>query len=426
MSDAKQEIAAVISQTVDAKENKADRKDEPIEIARQLEDEACKENNEYEVLTLYEGTLAYNEKTNRYQVKVGKTGNSKTVMVSKSQHGGSQERAFDAALALRNEMALKLGLVKTFRFYKRTPEISQYFAGFFDGDGCIQLVVKSGLRAEIFQSSVDDNPPPVLEWVVKYYGGKIHHRAERKTETSKNYWEWTAAGQIARRVLEDVSQFGIVKQPQADAVLKLVADVPRDNAQLKLGRDGAPEKIKKLIQKIRKNKNLPVDKSRLTNAYVAGLADAEGCVTLQAAHGMNERFTIAQKSFPNILKEIRAKYGKKSFFTQTDGEKICVGWCGIAASEVLEKIMPFLMVKRSQAEHATTYMEERRKQRPHGVNSPLSEAQKHKDAVAQLKCSRLKGHKRKLKITEKELGLPPLKKPRSAESESESSESGTE
>lgn len=87
-----------------------------------------------------------------------------------------------------------------------------YLAGFFDGEGCIQIN-KGSLRLAVCQL----NPKP-LEMLQARYGGQIHHRPAGATTRFAYVWSVMARG--GGEALRELSPHLIVKRDEAEVALQ--------------------------------------------------------------------------------------------------------------------------------------------------------------------------------------------------------------
>ncbi len=182
--------------------------------------------------------------------------------------------------------------------------LDDYIAGVFDGDGSIVMSMVGTaayksvqLKAELTQCNAE-----FLAMVRKHFGtGAIY-----KDKRVNKYRKETSAclrfmGAHARPLLTIMARRGIVKAEQAQLALDFLA-LPR----------GACEEKKAALLRLRE---LNADKTayakdytRLTDAYIAGLFDAEGNV-YQSGKTSKLYVKITQKSVPQLLHKIAEYLG---------------------------------------------------------------------------------------------------------------------
>ncbi len=98
-----------------------------------------------------------------------------------------------------------------------------YMAGFFDGEGCINLArrTKRGKRCRI-HISISNTNEWVIQWFHFNFGGSIVFE-DRTSENPnwQNVWRWSiTSGQQALRFLQAISPYLILKKPQAELAVK--------------------------------------------------------------------------------------------------------------------------------------------------------------------------------------------------------------
>jgi hypothetical protein len=94
-----------------------------------------------------------------------------------------------------------------------TTADAAYAAGFFDGEGSINIRLPSkgsGHRLVIHVAQANRLP---LEWLRERWGGSV--RPLKRPADRKPVWEWTLASKQAKRFLEAVLVFLIVKRAEA-------------------------------------------------------------------------------------------------------------------------------------------------------------------------------------------------------------------
>lgn len=184
-----------------------------------------------------------------------------------------------------------------------------YIAGMFDGDGSIvmSLVGTAACKSVQLKVELTQCDQAFLRGIRARLGAGVIYK---DTRVGKYRKEAAAClrlvGAHARPLLDIVSRRGIIKAPQARLALEFLA-LPR----------GACDDKKVMRERMR---GLNADKaayakdySRLTDAYVAGLFDAEGNVY---HFGTKMYVKITQKSDPQLLHAIAAHLGYGSLSEQ--------------------------------------------------------------------------------------------------------------
>ncbi len=182
-----------------------------------------------------------------------------------------------------------------------------YIAGMFDGDGSIVMTMVGGayksvqLKAELTQCNAE-----FLDMVRARFGTGVIYKDKRVHKYRK---ETSAClrfvGAHARSLLDIVAKRGIIKAEQAKLALEF----------LSLPRGACGEKTAALLRMRELNADKTAydkDYTRMTDAYVAGLFDAEGNV-YQSGTGTTSKLKlyvkITQKSDPELLHKIAQHLG---------------------------------------------------------------------------------------------------------------------
>lgn len=98
--------------------------------------------------------------------------------------------------------------------------IHAYFAGLIDGEGTISLDKVDARRPNSRNPTVKVNMTceAVIRALHAEYGGYLGFRPRAK-EHYKDQWIWRVKAQMARKCLEQILPYLIVKKPEAEAVL---------------------------------------------------------------------------------------------------------------------------------------------------------------------------------------------------------------
>ena len=104
-----------------------------------------------------------------------------------------------------------------------------YFAGFFDGEGCISLV-RGGPTIAVAVVQVDRAP---LDLLSSTYGGKVNLHGKPAKESHQQAYRWQVYGSRARVFLEDVRPYLIVKAEKTDEALAMRDPRPYTTRQMR-------------------------------------------------------------------------------------------------------------------------------------------------------------------------------------------------
>lgn len=264
------------------------------------------------------------------------------------------------------------GLTRRYSFPIPCTKTQEYLSGFFDGDGCISVTSGGGLSVIIGQSSVDAKSPTILCELQKYFGGTVKMVSDW-TPTEKPMYHLQISGALAHRLIEMVSNYGIVKRPQADLVMKSIV-TERDSCGFQLKYDDSHALCADLKRAKKEYHSISIDISRITVPWIAGFADAEGSVRW----ANTTRFQWTQSSCPRLLTCMQRVIGGT-----VDKETVAV--YGPSAIKWMRKLRPYLIVKKPQIELILAYHKivEKRKKRGERKRSS-EEVEKMKELRSQL------------------------------------------
>lgn len=268
----------------------------------------------------------------------------------------STSDAYNAVWDTRREYSDKLGA--TVMYMPPVKEMIdsdwKHLAGFFDGDGSISAKIAGSLSFTLSQSGM--STPPVLEYYQKRLGGKIRVMKEA-TDKHKTQYQLNLDHSPTIRVLEKLVDYAILKRAQIETALQLGKS--NDKSQrLDLKLKLQTQRQLSVLQQT------PIDCSRISNEYVAGLLDAEGCILMSIAPNgvFVRRIYIQQDSSPLLLYAIRKYYGLECGSVAHGYIRfVCKFQCTL-----LRQLLPYMVQKRTQAEeflrHEHSFTNKRRSQ----------------------------------------------------------------
>jgi hypothetical protein len=211
----------------------------------------------------------------------------------------------------RTSMCKDLYMTRLKPLYNDSKEVPINVAGktsgFIDGDG--MLCIDEGGHVRIVFAQSGRCTPLILRYYHLLFGGNLQCRLPKEGSDIKNVrpsWvlclsrpaEWMVVAEVMR-------DHGILKAFQAEIALQLAAGkISIDEARKQIGmtQDG------KGTNKTALYRAMKINKDRLTDAYVSGLFDAEGCV--QIAKGKYYPYVnISQTSSPALLGALAEKLG---------------------------------------------------------------------------------------------------------------------
>lgn len=309
--------------------------------------------DEYDEIKYYQGKLS--NLKDRYRVVIKdekKRYYDKSFTLSKYK---SNEEALKDAENFLKEKSDEVGLTKIQKVKRISPEMKQFFAGVFDGDGTIGLY-ESSLRTSVSQSSIDDNPPPLLVAFMNAYDGSIckySRLREGKYGVHKPEYCFTLFGKECKPLLEVIETYGIIKAPQAKLALECLKRGTNRESSKKIFLSGDDKKffVEAFSNEKKKYKDVPIDESKVTDAWIAGVFEAEGCVGYRN-FDIDLYMTFTQHNCIAILHKINEKLGGS-------GNKIDSGqltFCGKNMLPVINRIEHLLIGKKKQITNARLHL----------------------------------------------------------------------
>ena len=95
-----------------------------------------------------------------------------------------------------------------------------WFAGFFDGEGCVRIDKVRGGLAYGLSVSISNTYHPSLIVYEQTFGGHISNSKTRPGRQHKRLWEWNANGVTAYNFLVAIEPYMLVKKEQANIAIE--------------------------------------------------------------------------------------------------------------------------------------------------------------------------------------------------------------
>lgn len=93
-----------------------------------------------------------------------------------------------------------------------------YIAGIIDGEGCISLTKNhNSTKMAVSVNMVDKK---AINFIRKYYGGKIYFCNRENEGNRRNSWRWERCHNSAALFIKDILPYLTVKKKHANALLK--------------------------------------------------------------------------------------------------------------------------------------------------------------------------------------------------------------
>jgi hypothetical protein len=275
-------------------------------------------------------------------------------------YGGSEIARF-AAEKWRQSMSDALGktdaaVAPFLRLQIEIPESAKiYCSWLLGGDGHFGVNICS-VRVKLKQACFD-GVPSVLLHLMQFVGGSISSSNTPNGKSWRRCYELTVESQEAvREVAKWVAQYGILKRDQAQAVVDYFeAKDLKDSTEDSTADLSDLKKILRTQHKTENTQKIEVEKykDRLGPAALAGLFQAEGCVTLDhAGRGHSVRVRISQASCLPLLRQIVEHYGGRARVHKSE-----VVFKSSANRQFLTDIVPYLLdPKKEQVELAVRFL----------------------------------------------------------------------
>lgn len=229
--------------------------------------------------------------------------------------------------------------------YNNLPQLSpSYISGLIDGDGSILYDTVSLIpRVEITQCD-----PYAIFALYKQFGGSIIC-VKARSKTMRPQYKWTI--HKSEELLTILKDNCIIKSQRANIVYQLFNELnkKKNKFNIELLRD-----LFKKYEDIRKV-YIPEDikeyKERLNEKYVAGLFDAEGCITFKTVkNSISVSLIITQRSNPYILNYIKEFYENKYNIKFSITIERILLYSYESTNKFIDTIKSDILIKREQVE----------------------------------------------------------------------------
>lgn len=218
-----------------------------------------------------------------------------------------------------------------------------YIGGFFDGDGSIYIDQNNCLTIAITQCYL-----PILSKFKNIFGGHIYYDKNNQINSKvRNCHTFKICGKDCFKLLQYLDIGSILKHKQIQAAKKMYFAINLQNF------DEIKNECKILIKQYNKEYKVSHDKnySKINWEYIAGIFDAEGCIHVKRNHF--SYIKITQKNDFQLLEHIKNFIGHGYTKAKTYWITNRVDF----AKWDLEKMLPYLDVKKYQATKCIEYFE---------------------------------------------------------------------
>lgn len=248
-------------------------------------------------------------------------------------------------------------------------ERAQWAAGFLDGEGCFRLdplsrrtSARAGIALYTPAISASQIRPEPLVRLQHLLGGKVYED-KRRTSTGNVVWTWKiAGGRRSRKALALVCPHLVVRAQTASVLLAFAEQTRpygsgrrRDDAE-KARHCQAYDSHRDAYAREQAGRAHTLLTGGLSQAYIAGLVDAEACISSEVdSSGLARPYVSLTSGCPDVMAALADEWGgrlyvrragrrRREFFTLTRH--------GRSLGEILLPLLPYLSRKRHQAEMA--------------------------------------------------------------------------
>lgn len=107
-----------------------------------------------------------------------------------------------------------------------------YFAGFFDGEGCIQITkrkpyAKMKNPSYTLQVSLHNTHKGVIDKLQDLFGGYVGEHKQKAKDGCARLWQWSLHAKMANAFLDAVSPYLIIKAPEAKIALEFRQEISK-------------------------------------------------------------------------------------------------------------------------------------------------------------------------------------------------------
>lgn len=197
--------------------------------------------------------------------------------------------------------------------FKSTLPNSEYICGFLDGDATIYIrKLKNGYQSGI---SISQSRTNILRIIAYHFGGNIYCSKKSDKSTHRNEFIYRISPPEIERFMTHIYNKCVIKHRQ----LELLKEFCQYRYDTELN-DKKEELYSECYDLNNKSPTRIYKLENITNDYIGGIFDAEGCIYVSKDKPSKFYISITQKSHPEILLHIKEKIGYGSI--TDDGSKI--------------------------------------------------------------------------------------------------------
>jgi hypothetical protein len=230
----------------------------------------------------------------------------------------------------------------------------QYAAGFFDGEGCVQInPKKSQPNTFVAEVRITNTNLEVLEWHRTRFGGSIGVQPpNKKVKKNKKCWYWSTASLIANAYLKTIVPFLVIKREQVQIAIDFQARVKRGCNRLTSEEIETRRAMSVRVDELKKLQHLVAYENCPSQEYIVGFVDAESNIIIYRVRRHYELALDVTNTNISILNHLKGKFGGAIICKpDKDGRNFdCFDWSfqGDPASDLMSSMKSRLICKKPQ------------------------------------------------------------------------------
>jgi len=292
---------------------------------------------------VYHGKIHNDQNRNRYRVGFLKPDGKYQHKYFNYHAYGGVEQTHQVALEYKRQQSDIRGLTE--RYYETTLPAStkQFYSSAFDGDGSVQVTNRGQITVSLSQSS-GCGQPQIIRDVAEDYNGRFTQQTDKRRPDGRPSYNAVISDSKVIPLLYDLAQNCVLHEESATVCFESVITFDQVT-------------VPELYEYVKRRhtmafyNNVVIKQERVTVPYIAGLFDTEGNVQPNDdCYHIRVRFT--QKKSVALLEAVNHTLGNKGKICYKNGSRPVdsLRFKNEAAIEVLKKMLPYLRVKKLQAE----------------------------------------------------------------------------
>jgi len=248
-----------------------------------------------------------------------------------------------------------------------------YLAGIIDSEGTIRIgrLINLNRKASYQQRlHVSNTDLRLINWLIERFGGSMP-TPRKFSGNCKDGYTWSLGGYKSYKVIKKVQPYLLLKREQANLAIKLWEKVSRNrysSYKLPLWKGSLAKELynrcKALNAKGKNNEQ--IEKKEAFSArdniiYLSGIVDGDGCISIgrqmfsvenygyyQRIQVINTNIILIEWLVENFGGKVpKVRHGRRNHKSRYDWQL-----SGFSSYKLTSKVLPYLVVKREQAECA--------------------------------------------------------------------------